>query len=630
MPRWTSQTPDADRRFVQGLNEENEESLGALYDTYGEQLYDYCLSMAAEPKAAADLVHDTFIDAQRRAPRMRDRTQLRAWLYGAARRRCMQRGRTRGLSWNWASGSAWMQEVFGTDAGVTPGELRELVESALGRLDFADQEVLLLTLRHGLRAAETSVVLGQPARRVTALVAQARARAEAAVTAELRSMSRRCQAGRAPVPALHPAEAPVELADRTAELESSVGARAGGTSSPSDVRVAPVPGGRRLTRNGASAGGDAPPEGTKGAEDAEGAEDAKDAAHAGGRTSGGLVVGAGSAVDGPETRRRAAGRHGRTARGRRRRAAGAPCPSSDPALDRHLDDCAECGRRDRVTVAALLVLAPAPVLPAALRHRVVHTATDPELAGHRTDIAARGGTLTPEGLPRQPDVPSQYTRRWLFVGGGAAGALVTTLVAILLMNPVSSDIRFPFDPRPQPSIGDVRQGASDGRLGDRPMAQGPDGSPQVPPSPGGQTPQVPHPEDTPPDRDGRTPRAPQPPPDPEDPQKPEDPQSPQQPPLPPQAGELAVGPAEVTVGRNGAVITLTAQDGPVAWSAVTTSDKLSLSASDGTLEAGASTDLHVLLKDRSLINLPGEAMITVTDRQGERHEIDVRWHLSLL
>ncbi len=39
-----------------------------LYDEYAERLYDYALSMTGDEKVAADIVHDTFIDACRRAP----------------------------------------------------------------------------------------------------------------------------------------------------------------------------------------------------------------------------------------------------------------------------------------------------------------------------------------------------------------------------------------------------------------------------------------------------------------------------------------------------------------------------------------------------------------------------------
>lgn len=68
MPRLTTSAPTADRKLVKGLNEGDEAALAALYDEYGERLYDYVLSMSGDEKAAADIVHDAFIDACRRAP----------------------------------------------------------------------------------------------------------------------------------------------------------------------------------------------------------------------------------------------------------------------------------------------------------------------------------------------------------------------------------------------------------------------------------------------------------------------------------------------------------------------------------------------------------------------------------
>src|SRR5437879_1243523 len=72
MPSWSSFDPEADRKLVRGLNEGDRDALAMLYDTYGERLYDYSMSLAQESKAAADLVHDSFIDAYRSAPRRRD------------------------------------------------------------------------------------------------------------------------------------------------------------------------------------------------------------------------------------------------------------------------------------------------------------------------------------------------------------------------------------------------------------------------------------------------------------------------------------------------------------------------------------------------------------------------------
>lgn len=562
-----------------------------LYDTYAEALYDYCLSMVADPKAAGDIVHDTFIDAHRRAARMRDRSRLRVWLYGAARRRCLQRGRSRGLSWDWASGSAWLHEVAAADAGVTAGEVRQLVEAALARLDFADQEMLLLALRHGMTATEVAAVLGRPARRSAAQMARARERAEAAVRRELRAMARRCRAGTAPAPAVDAAEAPGELADRTAEYaETAPERREVATSPSSDVRVAPVPGGRKV--DNPRAGVSAPSSAGGGA----------------GRTSRGAGLRDGRRPGG--VRRPGSKRPARRSGLRRRRGATAP---ADPELAGHLAECTECERREQVPVAVLLVLAPAPVLPAALRHRVLHTATDPELAGHRADIAARGGALTPEGMPRQPDMPSGYTRRWLFVVGGSAGALLTALIAIMLMNPVNSQIRFPFEPKPQPSVGGAGE-AMDRRDGPPPQAAPGPGGPGAPSAP------------------TRPPIAPETGPH-TDQERPADPTPsvPVETPTPqPVVGELTVGPTEVTVNRDGAVITLHAEGGPIAWSAEPSTDRLELSVTEGELAEGDTAELVVRFKKPVLLRMPGEAVIDVTDQRGNVRQIRVRWPLSLL
>ncbi|MCP2337675.1 RNA polymerase sigma factor [Actinomadura rupiterrae] len=62
-------------------------------------------------------------------------------------------------------------------------------------------------------------------------------------------------------------------------------------------------------------------------------------------------------------------------------------------------------------VEALLVAPGAAIPPQRLRMRVLHTLADPALAPYRAEISARGGRLTPEGLPRQADATSPVVRR---------------------------------------------------------------------------------------------------------------------------------------------------------------------------------------------------------------------------
>ncbi|WP_037560171.1 sigma-70 family RNA polymerase sigma factor [Spirillospora albida] len=517
MPRLCPIEDTADRKLVRGLNEGDETALAALYDEYAERVYDYVLSMCGDEKVAAGIVHDTFIDAGRRAPRMRDHLHLSSWLYGAARRRCLRRGRARHLYWDRDgvfSPNPFLSTSDDTSEWPPSGELHEVLRAALVRLEPLDQEVALLAFRHGLPPARLGGALGLSSRRAALRVRKARSCLAEALRAEVARAAHTC----------------------------------GG--------VAPVAGER-------------------------------DAGHHG-PLSGALW----------------ATLHRR----------GELPPPEPSGLDRHIADCAECRSRVRVDPVALLRSAPAPVLPAALRHRVMHTATDPELAGHRADIAARGGSLTPEGLPSQPDVPSPFTRRWLFAGGGMAGALVAALVAVLIIGPgLDGTLSLPpFRTHPQPSVTDTpRDGSSGARSPQAPQPGGP-GRSGVPPAR--------------PQTEG-TPTAPSTTTRPSVP-----PSSPPSSPLvrPPRPGRLVIAPAKVELwGTKTGRVTLQAESGPVTWTAMTSTSQLILSEMQGGVPKGGSIDLTITLRT-AIVGLPGQGTITFTDSEGALHKVTVVWGVTLL
>ncbi|MGP4023189.1 sigma-70 family RNA polymerase sigma factor [Actinomadura sp. 3N407] len=524
----------ADRNLVKGLNEGDEAALAALYDEYGERLYDYALSMSGDAKVAADIVHDTFIDACRRAPRMRDHLHLSSWLYGAARRRCIRRGRAKVLFWDRDgefSDIPFLDRAEPDDPvpdWPPPDELHGLLNGALARLEPVEQEVMLLAFRHGLRPARLGAALGLSSRRAAMRVRQGRAELEAALQKELNRTVRACAAG-------SPGEG---------EESRAVAVLAARTAPKTDE------------------------------------------------------------ADPPTTPPRSARPF---LRALRRRPEVSP---ADPSADRHVAGCAGCRRRGRVTAAALLKRAPAPVLPAALRHRVMHTATDPELAGYRADIAARGGALTPSGLPSQPDVPSPFTRRWLFTGGGMVGALVAALVAVFVMGPGISGSSLswpPFRTQPQPSI--TQHSPPDGSGRETQPSRGPDGD-----GPG---------------RPGQQPVRPQ-----TDQKDPEESAEPGQPPSssnpPARPGVLVVDPAKVELyGTKTAQVSLAAKSGPVTWTAMTSTNQLVLSEMQGGMREGGSSQVTISLRT-FVIGLPGQGTLTFTDSEGEPHTVTVVWGASLL
>jgi DNA-directed RNA polymerase specialized sigma24 family protein len=399
MARWSRFAPDADRRLVKGLHDGDDDVIATLYDVYAERLYDYCMALLDDSRLAADVVHDTFIDAVRRAPRMRDRARLRPWLYAAARRRCLQRKL----------------------------QLEPAKDDPLGSLDFLQREALFLALRHDLTDEDLAATLGVPLRRAESRLRRAR--------------------------------------ERVPDAEEFLGS------------------------------------------------------------------------------------------------------------------------------------ADAPVIPSTLRHRVQHTATDSELAGYRAEIAARGGALTPDGMPRQPDAPSQMARRWAFTGTGLLAALATAMVALLVMNPnlPVPDIQWPGGKPHTPAPSHHKHHPGDGNDG------GPDGAPvgqrptSAPQSVGSPSPSSPG---TPPGR---------------------------------RTGVLAVRPTAIHFHGHTTMagVLLSATGGPVTWTAVSSTPQVTLTSSGGTIRDHGSATVQLTL-NRGLITLPGTATITVSGGSGQVVPVAIAWDISVL
>lgn len=395
MARWSRFAPDADRRLVKGLHDGDDDVIATLYDVYAERLYDYCMALVDDSKIAADVVHDTFIDAVRRAPRMRDRARLRPWLYAAARRRCMQRNL----------------------------RFEPAADDPLAGLDFLQREALVLALRHDVTDEDLAVTLGVPSRRAETRLRRAR--------------------------------------ERVPDAEEFLGS------------------------------------------------------------------------------------------------------------------------------------APVPILPATLRHRVQHTGTDPELAGYRAEIAARGGALTADGMPRQPDAPSNLARRWVFTGTGLFTALATAMIAVLVVNPnlPIPEIRWPGGTPHTPESPSHRshhpgdRAPGDGAPGDRWPTAAPSTPSSSPPS-------------TPPGQ---------------------------------RTGVLAVRPAWIRFRwhKTTADIVLSADDGPVRWVAVSSTPQVTLTSAGGVIRDNGKVTVGITL-NRGLITLPGTATITVSSGSGQVTPVSVIWDISVL
>ena len=149
-----------DRPIATAIAQGDLEAVGAAFDSYGQELYDYCQSQLGDVSDAAEVVEDAFVVAAAKASLLRNTARLRAWLFAIARRGCQQRLQAGAKpayldeisDWDWdrLGGTAWRSDLLSA------------AWATLAEMSPRDREVAELSLRHGLDIAELADVLGVP------------------------------------------------------------------------------------------------------------------------------------------------------------------------------------------------------------------------------------------------------------------------------------------------------------------------------------------------------------------------------------------------------------------------------------------------------------------------------------
>jgi RNA polymerase sigma-70 factor (ECF subfamily) len=150
-----------DREWVQALKRAEAGAFDAVYAAYHARLYNYLYRLAGRA-AAEDLCQETWMKLARHATRLRDDTDLGAWLFTVARNA-------------WLSHKRWLLVDAGRKHGVAvepalapPGPEHaadarrrlDALERALASLPLPYREVLLLVSVEGLDQAQAAGVLG--------------------------------------------------------------------------------------------------------------------------------------------------------------------------------------------------------------------------------------------------------------------------------------------------------------------------------------------------------------------------------------------------------------------------------------------------------------------------------------
>lgn len=158
-------------------------AFAAIYDRYGDTLYDTAAAMTRHRDDAADITQDVFVVAAERMSQLRDPSRLKPWLFAILRNEVYRRSgkRKRVVLTDFTEPTAEMALPPQTDhetADLEYQDLAELVRGAAFGLDERDQLVLELSVRQGLEGEDLADALGVSAQQSYGLVHRMRQRTE--------------------------------------------------------------------------------------------------------------------------------------------------------------------------------------------------------------------------------------------------------------------------------------------------------------------------------------------------------------------------------------------------------------------------------------------------------------------
>jgi RNA polymerase sigma-70 factor, ECF subfamily len=186
---------DADEALlVERLRRGDGRALADVYARYHERIWAFLLRLSGRRHLAEDLFQETWLAVARGAGRLRDDTDLRAWLFTVARNRHRSYRRWALLDiarlFELSSGPA--EHALAPDQDAEARRAAARTEAAFAKLSDAHREVLLLVVGEGLDATRAGVVLGLSPEAVRQRLRRARMElAEAAAQGEAKSAVRR-------------------------------------------------------------------------------------------------------------------------------------------------------------------------------------------------------------------------------------------------------------------------------------------------------------------------------------------------------------------------------------------------------------------------------------------------------
>lgn len=159
--------------LIRELRRGSPAAFDAIYAAERTRLYGFLVRLCRDAHVAADLFQNTWLKLARSAPKLREDTDIRAWLFTVARNEYRSHCRAQLLDMSRLLALGREHEEV---PAAAPGTEAGAVEAALRELSDADREVLLLVGVEGLEPRQAATILGVSYATVRQRLARARKR----------------------------------------------------------------------------------------------------------------------------------------------------------------------------------------------------------------------------------------------------------------------------------------------------------------------------------------------------------------------------------------------------------------------------------------------------------------------
>ncbi|HEX9622215.1 MAG TPA: sigma-70 family RNA polymerase sigma factor [Polyangiaceae bacterium] len=159
---------ETDQSLLERARSGDDRALETLLERHQSQVYRFGMRMCRDPEDAKDVLQDTLLAMARGVRDFRGSSSISTWLYGIARSYCIKKRRRskfapepeRSLDTDVTPEAAHLLDpTRGPDDALAGKEVERALEQAIGALEPAYREVLILRDVEGLSAPEVAEVL---------------------------------------------------------------------------------------------------------------------------------------------------------------------------------------------------------------------------------------------------------------------------------------------------------------------------------------------------------------------------------------------------------------------------------------------------------------------------------------